>query len=235
MSTSKRRRNDENTPFIVVDPSTPVPKRPRLKAQSVSLAEIHNLQQERAEKDAALVLERQRADAKSRVEAVLGSMTAAGYNSLYDFVDELLTIRDQQISSRVSKMLGQHGEAILNNFCARQPDLVQQWALNVSGEILAEEGQQLADYLKPGETQTTSDLLQQFSLERIMSEAEKIAPTLCRLLREVSNITQTKPKDTVRKDRSLVSLVIYNKDVHVICLICIVGARHGFLYACADP
>jgi hypothetical protein len=72
----------------------------------------------RAEKDAALVLERQRADAKSRVEAVLGSMTAAGYNSLYDFVDELLIIRDQQISSQVSKMLGQHGEAILNNFRA---------------------------------------------------------------------------------------------------------------------
>ena len=83
----------------MVDPSTPVPKRPRLKSQSVSLAEIHNLQQERAETDAALALEKQHADVKSRVAAVLGSMTAAGYNLLYDFVDELLTIRDQQISS----------------------------------------------------------------------------------------------------------------------------------------
>jgi len=91
MSTSKQCHNDENTQFIVVDPSTPVPKCPRLKAQSVSLAEIHNLQQEHAEKDAALALERQHTDMKSCV--------AAGYNSLYDFVDELLTICDQKISS----------------------------------------------------------------------------------------------------------------------------------------
>ena len=47
-------------------------------------------------------------------------------------------------------------------------------AIGVSGEGLAEEGQQPADYLQLGENQSTSEMLLQFSLdsERIMSEAE---------------------------------------------------------------
>jgi hypothetical protein len=82
-------------------------------------------------------------------------------------------------------MLGQHSEAILNNICARQPDLVTQWAVNISGEILAEEGQQLANYLHPASDQSTTNVLQKFSLERVMAEADHIAPTLCHLLHQV--------------------------------------------------
>ena len=89
-------------------------------------------------------------------------------------------------------MLGQHGEAILNSIRARQPDLVKQWAVSISGKLLAEEGRQLAKYLRPGENQTTSELLQQFSLERIMSEAEHIAPTLCQLLCQI--VTKEQPE-----------------------------------------
>ena len=75
---------------------------------------------------------------KHRIEQVFSSITAAGYETLYAFVDELLNVRDQQFSSRVSNMLGQHGEEILNSIRARQPDVVKQWAIGVSGEILAE-------------------------------------------------------------------------------------------------
>ena len=60
-------------------------------------------------------------------------------------------------------------------------------------------------YLRPGENQTTSELLQQFSLERIMSEAEHIAPTLCHLLRQIATKEPPEEKDTVRKDCSLTS------------------------------
>jgi len=58
-------------------------------------------------------------------------------------------------------MLGQHGEAILNSIHARQPDLANQWAVAVLGEILAEEGRWLAKYLQPDKNQTTSELLVQ--------------------------------------------------------------------------
>ena len=201
MASSKRPRMDENALLSFIDQSTLVPKRPRLKAQPVTLAEIKNLQQERAQKDQAAVEAKARAATKHRIKQVFGSITAAGYETLYTFVDELLNVRDQQFSSRVSNMLGQHGEEILNSIRDRQ-----QWAVGVSGEILAEEGQRLAKYLQPRDNQTTSDLLQQFSLERIMSKAEDTAPTLCRLLRQISTKDQSEDKEKVCKNRSMVSL-----------------------------
>ena len=79
-------------------------------------------------------------------------------------------------------------------------------AVDVSGEILAEEGHWLTKYLQPGKNQTTSELLVQFSLERIMSESECIAPTLCQLLRGIATKQQLEEREKVRKDRSLVSL-----------------------------
>ena len=85
-------------------------------------------------------------DAKDCVEQVLSSITTAGYDSLYGFVDELLNIRDQQISARVSRMLGRHGNDILNSIWARQPSLVNDWVNLVSGEILTQEGQKLVNY-----------------------------------------------------------------------------------------
>ena len=107
-------------------------------------------------------------------------------------------------------MLGQHGEDILNNIRARQPDLVTQWAINMSGEILAQEGQWLANYLRPGADRKTSDVLQEFSLEKIMAEAEHIAPTLCQLLRQIATNSKPNAREKVRKDRSLVCIVATN-------------------------
>jgi hypothetical protein len=190
------------------------------------------MQQERAKQDKATADLKERADAKSRVERMLSSITAAGYETLYSFVDELLNVRDQQISSRVSKMLGQHGEDILNMIRSRQPDLVTRWAVGISGEVLAQEGQQLADYLRPGENQSTSQLLLQFSLERIMFEAEHIAPNLCHMLRQVTTNTKPSANEKVRKDRSLVRVVVISfkcelAQPHL-------GTGHCDLHACTD-
>jgi hypothetical protein len=111
-------------------------------------------------------------------------------------------------------MLGQHGEAILNCIRARQPNLATKWAVDISGEILTEEGQWLANYLRPAADRNTSDVLQAFSLEKIMSEAEHIAPTLCRLLRQIA--TSSKPNaGDVRKDRSLVCNLVTNSRIQV--------------------
>jgi hypothetical protein len=125
-------------------------------------------------------------------------------------VDELLNVRDQQLSSCVSKMLGQHSEDILNNICARQPDLVTQWAINISGEILAQEGQRLANYLRLGADRKTSDVLQEFSLEKIMAESEHITPTLCQLLHQIATNSKPNAREKLRKDRSLVCIVATN-------------------------
>ena len=134
---------------------------------------------------------KERADAKSLVERMLSSITAAGYKTLYSFVDELLNVRDQQILSCVLKMLGKRDDAILNNIHAHQPELVAQLAVGLTGEVRAKEGQWLTDYLWLGENQSTFELLLMFSLEKIMSKAREIAPNLCKMLHQVT--TNTKP------------------------------------------
>lgn len=203
MSTTKRPRTNEND-FINYTLSTPIIKRPRLKAQPFTPAQVQNLQEEHAKKREEAAIEKLRSEQKARVENVLNCITGTGYTTLYEFIDELLTIRDQQISSRVSKMLGRHGNAIMNAIRSRQPDMVKEFALDLTGELLAEEGQKLAEFLRPSQGQTTSDVLEQFSLERIMSEAEVIAPSLCKMLRLVAISEGSQEKDTIRKDRSLV-------------------------------
>ena len=62
---------------------------------------------------------------KHHIEQVLGSITTAGYETLYAFVDELLNVHNQWLSSRVSKMLDWQGKAILNSIQSRQPDIVK--------------------------------------------------------------------------------------------------------------
>jgi hypothetical protein len=49
---------------------------------------------------------------------------AAGYGSLFALMDKLLNLHDQQLSAQVSRMLGQHGEEILNSISVRQLNLV---------------------------------------------------------------------------------------------------------------
>ena len=84
VASSKRPRHDENRHFRFVDQSTPVPKRPRLKAQPIVLTEVCNVQQERTKQHQAAADLKDCADSKSRVEQVLGSITDAGYKSLYE-------------------------------------------------------------------------------------------------------------------------------------------------------
>jgi hypothetical protein len=87
---------------------------------------MKNIQLELAQKDKEATDMKELADAKSRVKQVLSSITGARYKTLYAFVDQLLNVQDQQLSSCVSKMLGQNSKDILNNIHACQPDLVTQ-------------------------------------------------------------------------------------------------------------
>lgn len=121
-------------------------------------------------------------------------------------------------------MLGQHGDAILNAIQKRQPDLVRKWAIDLTGEILAEEGQKLAQYLRPEDGQKTSSTLEEFSLERIMADAETLAPNLCSLLRAVSD-AERPTEDKTRKNRSLVR--VFSFDLRY--LVCILTVLIRFL------
>ncbi|KAJ7778872.1 hypothetical protein B0H14DRAFT_3587065 [Mycena olivaceomarginata] len=89
------------------------------------------------------------ATSKIRVGQVLQAVKAAGYGSLYGFLDDLVTTKDQNHSSQVSQMLISHGDELLDLIRSRQPEVVSQWISKVAGNILAEEGAKLAQHLRP--------------------------------------------------------------------------------------
>ena len=162
------------------------------KKQPVSFTEIQNLlQAEWAAKGALYTKlheeltrkatkENHHTESTSGVQQVLEIITAADYDSLYAFVNELLNIQYQQLSTQVSRMLGCHREAILNSICDCQPNLTNTWTINISGEILAQESKNLL--ITCGHLKAVSEVLKKFSLERILSKAEHIPPMLCQIL-----------------------------------------------------
>ena len=62
--------------------------------------------------------------------------------------------------------------------------------------------QRVTEYLRPQQNCGVTNVLLQLSLERITSNADKLAPTLCELLRSVR--TSVVLPDADRKDRDLV-------------------------------
>jgi hypothetical protein len=82
-------------------------------------------------------------------------------------------------------MLIAKGRDLLESMHQRQPKVVQAWAIKTTGKMLARKSSRLAEHLRPQQNRGISNLLEEFSLIRIMSDAEEIAPTLCELLRAV--------------------------------------------------
>ena len=150
--------------------------------------------------------ENRRDEAKARVRVVLGSITAARYNTLYGFLADLMTTKDQQQSAQVSKMLLSHGVELLDHIERRQPKTINHWITQRVGDMLAIEGQKLVEYLRPAQGQEITEVLRNFSLERILMKAECIVPMLCGALR---NVGRNDGVDLVegksRKDKDLVS------------------------------
>ena len=128
-------------------------------------------------------------------------------------------------------MLRHHREAILNSIHAHQPNLANTWAVNVCGEILAQEGKKLANYLYPSKGTLVSDVLENFTLERILSEAEQIASMLCQILCLVSTSPKSDGTDNeIHLDGNLICLSYKFYLLTIIYL----GSRYCHMYACAD-
>jgi hypothetical protein len=219
MTGIKRSRNDENWP--ISNTNSPLPefrdglKRQR-KALNISTEEIQVLCDRRAANDARIAEEQEErllAEAEAAKEAhrakenaclqhVLASVTDAGF-TLYEFLDELMHTRDRGTSSQVSQMLISRGSDLLESIRQRQPKMAHAWAAKTTAEILARESAKLAERLRPQQNRGVTHVLEEFSLTRIMCDAEELAPTLCELLRavgvpEASPVHERKNRDLVR-------------------------------------
>jgi hypothetical protein len=102
-------------------------------------------------------------------------------------------------------MLITMGSDLLESIRQRQPEMAHAWATKTTAEILARESIKLAANLRPQQNCGVTDVLQQFSLQRIMRDAEELAPTLCELLRAIG-MPETVPT-AERKDRDLVHVI----------------------------
>jgi hypothetical protein len=104
-------------------------------------------------------------EATACVAQVLRSVSVAGYDSLYSFLHELMNTKDRGQSSQVSQLLIAHGDELLDSICAQQPSMTHTWVRKASGELLAEEGKQLAQLLRPPHGQPVTHILSNFSLD----------------------------------------------------------------------
>ncbi|KAJ7864341.1 hypothetical protein B0H13DRAFT_2353767 [Mycena leptocephala] len=222
----KRKANDENSGSFI-NMSGPPQKRVRLVTQPVTEAlmmearkQWEGKQREEAAAKADFLAQRareeeaeRRAASALRIGQVLDAVKAAGYRTLHEFLGELLATKDQHQSSQVSQTLINHGDELLDLIRARQPQIVSQWISRAAGEILKEEGAKLAQLLRPPQGQGVSTTLENFSLERILADAEYLAPTLCILLRSLAR--EEADKDSGKEKRRDVDLVLST----VICML----------------
>ncbi|KAJ7686218.1 hypothetical protein B0H17DRAFT_1137076 [Mycena rosella] len=171
--------------------SGPPKKRPRRVTRPVTEAVWETAQREwkaRQEEDAAKQAEmsvrleheeeaQRRAESAFRIGQVLDAVKTTGYRTLHEFLAELLATKDQHQSSQVSQMLILHGHELLDLIHSHRLEVVTQWISKAAGSILR---------LSPPQNQSVTATLQNFSLESVLADAEYIAPTLCMLLRTLT-------------------------------------------------
>ena len=232
MAGVKRLLNDENIPPYPLPTSSVQPqfsgifqdglKRRRVVRHDVTEDELCILREQQAAEEAKEMEKRVEemhiraeaeeaaylAEEQTRLWRVVSAITDCefGYGTLYEFLDALVNTKDCAISSQVSKMLISKGDLLLGSLQKRSPEVVNNWATQATGEILAREGAKLAQHLRPQQGIPLGDVLSVFSLEWILSDAEMIAPHLCKHLCEFAT-SDTKPSGEC-KNRDLVSSLL---------------------------
>jgi len=135
---------------------------------------------------------------------VLSCMTDCGFGSLHRYLHRLMTTKAQHALYQALKLLINEGNSLLNDMQNKQPGVVNRWAAAATGEILADEGLKLASYLCPQQGHPLTDIMGEFSLERILMDAAMLALTLCGLLRDFATNGTVSPAAECR-DNDLVS------------------------------
>jgi hypothetical protein len=210
MAAPKCKAGDENTPPEFSNLSGPYMKCIRHVFKPESNLDLQDIQNQCLANKRKMTEARKAAELSAAHEAeantmrhvarVLTAVSETGYGSLAKFLTDLMTTKDQVQSSQVSKMLIHHGDRLLGLVHERQLALVNDWAVTLSGKILAKEAKILADYLHPPQGQEVSEVLATFSLDKILANAQRLAPNFCNLLQKVctkenSSVETSKPQD----------------------------------------
>jgi len=90
------------------------------------------LRKEEADLDIDHAQEKQQQLHDKRLNTSLNTLKSLGWDTLDDFLDALITIKNLTQSSQVSRYLARHGEDFLDKVQQRQPSLVNDWALSTT-------------------------------------------------------------------------------------------------------
>lgn len=126
----------------------------------------------------------------------------AGYKTLNEYLNDLLSTQDRKLSAVITNMLAHHGNSILGNISRRQPQLIDNYALGHIEDILAHEAQTVVESIQPSGLDLASRL-QQFSLEHALYQSSVAAPHFYRLL--CSLVGHLERVDSTRKKKDVVS------------------------------
>ena len=185
-----------STPVIrtdsFLDGFTPVEKKRRV-ARNYSQEEIAEIRHAAAEQQAHEQAQAKERDAKhkkmqkiSQLNQALQGIREAGFNTLHSFVDALMSTDDPTRSSQVTQMIDSHGISLLEGIRRRRPEVANDWALSTTRQLVNKEGDELARCFRPEPGTSITHILQQFSLQGFLSEAESVAPTIYQVLRQVA-------------------------------------------------
>ncbi|KAJ7815904.1 hypothetical protein B0H14DRAFT_3111784 [Mycena olivaceomarginata] len=160
----------------------PIPKR----KEPSDAAEAAEAAAEKAAADLKRAEEQAEEARRVRIYASLEALKIAGCTSTYQFFEDFFASTDREISWQASRLLNDHGTDFLNLMNAKRPDVVECWALKTSLPIIAAEGKNLSDLLRPDSTQTYTSRLKTWSLEEMLlmlmgMTSEVLVTVLCML------------------------------------------------------
>ena len=123
------------------------------------------------------------------------------------FVTAALHTTDPHLLSTITKWAKSHGREVILELNRRDPDMALRIALEILQPVLRREGQAIKDLLSRGWQTTLTDMLADFSMEKLSDELQQAAPILWEQLVQVSVPPQQQDEDlaTSGRDPTLVS------------------------------
>jgi hypothetical protein len=137
----------------------------------------------------------------------------AGYSTLFSFMKAVYSTQNQHMSSQVTQMVSKHATELL--------DLVQNrdsttstttWVKHNFARILASEVDIICSRLRPTRGGDVSDVLREFSLDRVLRNVNTDAPNLQEI---VSGLLGHQEGEASKKQKDVVRSIIKIMDCFV--------------------
>lgn len=109
-----------------------------------------------------------------------------GFKTFNEFMTALMDSKDQQLSASMSRFSNKHGGALIEALARRAPDIAVDAAVDTLAETLQKEGKAVKEIFSRGFYTSVSELLKTFSMETLSQKLQEAAPTIWKLLTEMS-------------------------------------------------